>query len=289
MTPPDLMREITTWLSTELFVIGQASITPLSIVLFVLTLLGGVIGGRLARRAIERSFRGRGDPGASYAIGRMVQIALVITGALLAVENVGIDLTTLAALGAMLSVGIGLGLQSIAQNFAAGITILIQQPIKKGDFVVVGDVVGVVDEIAMRTTRILTRDHIAILVPNSELTASQVTNISKPDDVYRARIAVGVSYGSDCELVRRVLLEVARGHDEVLTDPEPIVMFQSFGDSSLDFELGVWLAGAEREPIILSDLRFAIVEAFREHDVEIPFPQRDLHVRSGLEPLGRAA
>ena len=170
----------------------------------------------------------------------------------------------------------------MAQNWVSGLTLLIERPVQRGDFVIVGDTVGVVEAITMRATRIMTRDKVAIIVPNSDFVTGKVVNMTQPDRMYRLRIPVGVAYGSDTAKVKECLLQVASENDDVLEDPAPQVFFVDFGNSSLDFELGVWLNQPAREPDIASALRFRIDAIFRESGVEIPFPQRDLHIRSGL-------
>ncbi len=272
-------------LDDVLFTIGSTPVTPTSVLVFIATIVVAVILANVARRFIRRYFVRKGEnEGIAYALERIVQILAIALGVVVGLENVGIDLTTLAALGALLSVGIGFGLQGVVQNFISGVAILIERPVQKGDFVVVGDTVGVVEEIAIRATRIVTRDAVSIIVPNHELMTMRVINMSRPNSVYRTRIAVGVAYGSDTELVKQTLLGVAGEHPDVLEEPAPRVFFRDFGDSSLDFEHGVWLTSPEREPAIASDLRFAIDRAFRDNGIHIPFPQRDLHLKSGLEP-----
>jgi len=269
------------YVDEQLFRIGSTNVTPLSVLIFVLTVLIAVAIGRFARRGIHRYFKDKEQTeGIAYALERMVQLVAVVLGVLIGLQNIGIDLTALAAIGAMLSVGIGFGLQGLAQNFVSGITLLIERPVQKGDFVIIGDTVGRVDEIAMRSTRVLTRDGVAIIVPNHDLLTTRVVNLSRPDRMYRTRIAVGVAYGSDTREVERALLYVASKHPKIIRTPAPVVFFRDFGESSLDFELAVWINSAELEPQIVSDLRFAIDQSFRKRGIEIPFPQRDLHIKS---------
>ena len=268
-------------LDNELFAIGNTHVTPMSFVIFFLTIAVAIVAGHLARRAIRRYFgRKESAEGIAHALERMVQIVAVALGVVIGLQNVGIDLTALAAVGAMLSVGIGFGLQGVAQNFISGIALLIERPVQKGDFVIIGDTVGEVHEIRMRATRIVTRDSVAIIVPNNELMTERVINMSRPGSVYRAKVKLTVAYGSDVERVRDTLLEVVAGHGEVLDKPEPDVFFLDFGDSGLEFAVTVWLDDAEHEPRILSELRFAIDRAFRSANITIPFPQRDLHLKS---------
>jgi potassium-dependent mechanosensitive channel len=290
------MSWLTQNLRVELFTFAGSRVTPLSILGLLGILVATILVGRIVRRATSRLIS-RSDParaGIGYAVGRIAQYIAVIVGLVIALENVGFNLGALAAVGAVIGVGIGLGLQGIAQNFVSGLILLIERPIERGDFLVVGDVVGRVRDISMRSTTILTRDGVSIIMPNSELVSTQVTNLTQPTIEYRSRVRVGVAYGSDTELVRDTLLQIANEHAKILAEPAPNVQFVDFGQSSLDFELLFWIDDPLSERITQSDLRFSIDAAFREKGVQIPFPQRDLHLRSaapGLlaQPPSRAA
>jgi small-conductance mechanosensitive channel len=270
------------WLSylhVELFRLSGASVTPASTLGLVVSLLIAVLLGHWAR-TLSRSFLiRRGGEGTAYAVARIVQYAVVAVVALFGLDNFGVSLSSFAALGAMLSVGVGFGLQNIVQNFVSGLILLVERPVQRGDFVRTGDVVGVVDEIAMRATRIITRDSVTIIVPNSELISGRVVNLSAPTTRYRARVTVGVAYGSDTALVKQTLLDVAGREERVLETPPPQVFFRDFADSAMAFELCVWLESPQEEPSITSALRFAIVAAFRTAGIDIPFPQRELRLR----------
>ncbi|MCA9619803.1 MAG: mechanosensitive ion channel [Myxococcales bacterium] len=282
------MANVTAWLKSfgatldrALFKIGDTTITPLSLLIFLGTLIIAAVVGRLVRQAIGRYFTRRTDvsEGAGYALERIAQLSIVAAGVLVGLENVGIDLSALTALGAVLGVGIGFGLQGVAQNWVSGLTLLIERPVQRGDFIELGDTVGVVDEITLRATRVLTRDNVAIIVPNHALVTGTVHNLSQPNRNYRLRIPVGVAYGSNTALVTDTLVAVAKANDEIRHDPAPQVLFVDFGDSALAFELCVWLDDPRNEPRIASDLRFAIDHAFRENEIQIPFPQRDVHLK----------
>ena len=289
------MKEALIWLKShlnaELFLLGKTKITPGSLIILLATVLVAVLIAKLAQRGIRRFFRSRGgaSEGGAYAIARIVQILVISLGFVIGLENMGVNLSSLAALGAVLGVGIGFGLQGLAQNFVAGINVLVERPIEKGDVIRLGDMVGVVDEIKLRVTRVTTRDHVAVIVPNYELTSQRVINLSKPQSHYRVRVPVGVAYGSDTRKVERTLLAVAEESSSVLADPPPVVFFRNFGDSALEFELAVWLNDPLNELQVTSDLRFAIDAGFRENEITIPFPQRDLHIKSGVPDLGKRA
>jgi potassium efflux system protein len=199
-----------------------------------------------------------------------------------------VSVSALAGLGAVLAVGIGFGLQNIAQNFVSGLILLLERPVKKGDFVEVGDVRGTVRDIRARATVVTTLDNVDIIVPNGRFITEPVTNETYDDRRVRVRIPVGVAYGTDPQRVRTTLLGVAAGNPAVLAAPEPQVQFTDFGESSLDFVLLVWIPDPRQEQQTASDLRFAIERALGEAGIEIPFPQRDLHLRGGW-PAGATA
>ena len=197
-----------------------------------------------------------------------------------------IDLSTLTVLSGTIGLGIGFGLQNIADNFFSGLIILLERPVKVGDRIQVGDINGDVVRIAIRSTTVLTNDNINIIIPNSEFVSKQVINWSHNDRNLRVSVPVGVSYGSNPEQVKKVLLSVADNHPDILSKPVPTVLFTGFGDSSLDFELLVWTQTSIQAPRFLrSELNYRIFDAFRKNGIEIPFPQRDLHVRNSDIPL----
>ena len=205
---------------------------------------------------------------------------LTLVGLFVAIDSIGLSLSAVLAASTVLLVGIGFGLQNIAQNFISGLIVLFEQPVRPGDFIKVGDAYGVVAAIGLRATRVVTRDQVTIIVPNSELVSTQVVNHSIPTANLRIAIAVGVAYGTDAELVRKTLLAVPAGYAQVLAEPKPEVRFEDFGDSSLSFSLLVWIADPGEDRRVSSELRFEIERRFRAAGIEIPFPQRDLHIRS---------
>jgi small-conductance mechanosensitive channel len=158
---------------------------------------------------------------------------------------------------------------------------LFERPIQVGDFIEVGDLHGTVERIGARSTEIRTLDRVSIIVPNSRFLDSEVINWSHDNPLSRLHLPVGVAYGSDPHQIRSLLLETAAGHPKVLSSPPPQVFFKGFGDSALDFELLVWTAEPNKQFLLKSDLYFRLYEAFSQHQIEIPFPQQDLHLRSG--------
>jgi potassium efflux system protein len=283
--------EVKALLHTVLFKLSGTDVTPIALIIFAVTLVISILIGNIARRATSRFLLRRGGPsheGVAYASGRIIQYLIVALGAISALDTLGFSLQSLAALGAVLAVGIGFGLQNIAQNFASGIILLIERPVQKGDFINVGDTVGTVEDISMRATRIITRDGVQIIVPNSELVAGRVMNRSAPTPHARVRIRVGVAYGTEATRVRDVLLEVAKTSFRTLKEPPPTVYFSDFAESALVFDLAVWIDNPPDESSIASELRFSIDRAFRAAGIVMAFPQRDLHIVSGMEPLVEA-
>ncbi|NJN31969.1 MAG: mechanosensitive ion channel [Synechococcales cyanobacterium RM1_1_8] len=197
----------------------------------------------------------------------------------------GIDLSSLTILASALGVGIGFGFQDIAKNFGSGLVLVFERPIQVGDFVEVGGYSGTIERLGARSTMIRTLDNLDIFIPNSRFLEEEVTNWSHNRTPTRVKVPVGVAYGSDLKAVEEALLESAQSNKNVLKMPEPAVFFTGFGDSALDFTLMVWIARPQQHVRIKSELNFKIDAAFRRRQIEIPFPQRDLHVRSGKLPV----
>ncbi len=267
------------------FSLGSMHITPGRIVLGLLVFsLGWSLLVFLRQQFVRRGWREQADlePGALETLGTIAGYAghgLVLFLSLLVA---GINFTGLAVVAGALSVGIGFGLQNIVNNFISGLILLFERPVKRGDWIKVGNAEGIVKRISVRSTVIQTFENADIIVPNSEFISSQVTNMMFDDRRGRLRVPVGVAYGSDTALVERLLLEVAGRHAEVVVGgslPEPWVLFLRFGESSLDFELNCYLRNINIRARVASDLLYAIDRAFREHGIEIPFPQRDLRIR----------
>jgi small-conductance mechanosensitive channel len=216
--------------------------------------------------------------GALQPATMLVRYGLMFVGLVVILQLGGVNLSSLAILASVLGVGIGFGLQSIANNFVSGIIISFERPIKPGDFVSLGDLEGTVQRVGGRSTVIRTLDHVSIIVPNSRLLEQQVVNWSHDDDASRVHVPIGVAYGSDIRGVREALLEAARSHPAVLSDPRPEVRLLRFGDSALNLELLVWSKEPSGHPGLKSDLNFHIEANLRRAGIEIPFPQRTLHV-----------
>ena len=223
------------------------------------------------------------DRSLQYAIAQLVSNLVLIVGIFVVLENTGIHLGALTVFAGAVGVGVGFGLQNIASNFISGLVILAERPITIGDRVEVAGIIGQVQKINARSTVVVTNDNIATIVPNQKFIDSPVTNWTYGDPRVRFRLPVGVAYGSDVEKVRDTLIAAASANAQALSDPAPSVFFVAFGESSLDFELVVWSDEMSHRPRrFRSDLNFAIEKNLREAGIEIPFPQRDLHIRSGV-------
>src|SRR5438477_906084 len=229
----------------------------------------------LAQSGLDRSLQ--------YAIAQVVSNIVLVVGIVIVLENTGIHLAALAVVAGAVGLGVGFGLQNIASNFISGLVILAERPITIGDRVEVAGITGQVQQIRARSTVIRTNDNITMIVPNTKFIDSPVTNWTYGDPRVRFRIPVGVAYGSDIGKVREALLAAGGESPQTLKDPAPSVFLNKFGDNSIDFELVVWSSEMSYRPSrYRSDLNFAIEKKFREAGIEIAFPQRDLHIRSGV-------
>lgn len=267
-----------------LFEIKQTPVTVSSLVMFIVVLALLFVGSRLVERVLLRRVLARFgiESGLQYTLGRILHYLIMSIGTIVAVQFVGLDLGALAVIFGLLSVGVGFGLQNVTSNFVAGLILLFERPIIVGDRVTVGDTEGDVISINMRSSTIRSMQNIAIIVPNSDFISSQVVNWSHGDRKIRLDLDVGVSYGSDLDVVLATLREVAENHSAVLKDPAPDVLLVGFGDSSWNMRLRAWIADPAQHHIIRSELNCGMVRAFRANGIEIPFPQRDLHIRSPL-------
>ena len=264
--------------------LGQSQFTAFDIIK-LLVLLGGVL---LAEYSLRRYFvtrvlkRTRLDPPLQFAVAKIGGYLFIALGFYISLQVVGINLTSLAVVAGAIGVAVGFGLQNVISNFVSGLIILAERPIALGDRIEIGGVAGQVRQIRLRSTTVVTNDNIAVIVPNSDLISHALTNWSYGDPRVRIRLAVGVAYGTDVEKLQRVLLEVAREHPQALREPAPSVFFHGFGESSLNFELAVWTREMTFQPRrFRSDLYFSMEKKLRENKIEIPFPQREVHLRTG--------
>ncbi|MGK7915614.1 MAG: mechanosensitive ion channel family protein, partial [Prochloraceae cyanobacterium] len=220
------------------------------------------------------------ESGVVQASLTIIRYGLIGVGLVFVLSTIGFDSTTFAAISGGLSIGIGFGLREIISNFISGVILLYERALKPGDYLNVDGEMCQVKKINIRATMVRTFDNVEKVVPNQKFFTSSFTTYTGSDKVVRRLIPIGVSYKSDPEEVIKILLNVAKEHPQVLTKPHPVVFLTEFGDSSINFELAVWLDTPAIGKTVTSELNRAIWKALAEHNIEIPFPQRDLHIRS---------
>ncbi|NNJ95088.1 MAG: mechanosensitive ion channel family protein, partial [Halobacteria archaeon] len=280
------------WLSqlveyaTEGFSVGSLRIAPVQLLGAITVLAAGIsLSGWFKKRVVtELVKRTRLDRGGREAMVTVSGYAGVLISLLIALGVAGISYTNLAIIAGALSVGIGFGLQNVVNNFVSGLILLFERPVRTGDWIVVGDTQGYVRKISIRSTQIETFDRADVIVPNSELISNKVSNLMLRDPWGRIIIPVGVAYGSDVAKVITILVRVAREHEGVLVEQPgvspPKALFRRFGDSALEFELRCFIRQIDRMIDITHELNVAIDREFRAAGITIPFPQRDIHVRT---------
>jgi potassium efflux system protein len=274
-------NDLKEFLDRKLLDLAGAPITPGSLLVGAAVVFVAIAIAHPLAVAVRRVLRARGTAqGVQFAVAKIVRYIVTAIGLIGAVNAMGFRLDALLAASAVVAVGIGFGLQNIAQNFISGIILLLEQPVRHGDFIRVGGTLGTVEDIGLRATHIITRDEVTMIVPNSALITAEVVNHSRPTTSLRIRVAVGVAYGTDTDKVRRALLDVAKSSDAVLATPLPEVRLEDFADSSMLFALFCWIPNARDDLRVASALRFAIEKAFRQAGIVIPFPQRELHLKS---------
>ncbi|MDF1759466.1 MAG: mechanosensitive ion channel [Coxiellaceae bacterium] len=263
------------------FFIADLKITPVRIMIGVISFSLILLVGRAIATFVAKKEHFDGEKDTQVAISSIIIYLSACIALIIMLLMIGVNFTGLAIIAGALSVGIGLGLQTIVNNFVSGIILLLEKPIKPGDRIVVGDTEGFVKKIRIRSTQVKTLAKEDVIFPNADLVTQKVTNYMFRDHNWRVVCQVGVAYGSDVERVKKVLLEVAANHPDVeQKEPNhPAVLFRNFGDSSLIFELWCIINDVNKKFIIASDLNFSIDQAFRQNDIVIAFPQRDVHMK----------
>ncbi len=269
-------------LDMRLFSLGQVAISIsflLKAIFFVLLL--SLAAARVRHLLYVRLRRTSMGDSRAYLLARFASMSIYALGLLLGLEWTGLNVSTIAIVGGTLGVGIGFGLQQIVANWVAGLVLLVERPLRIGDIVAVRGLTGVIIRIGGRSTWVRTYDDEIVILPNSDLTNHQIVNWTLNDLKVRLAIPVGVGYGSDPDQVRDLLLKIMDANPEVLKSPPPEVIFKQLGDSSLNFQLRFWAAvSPDRDHELLkSDLYFAVLKTFRRNSIEIPFPQRDVHLK----------
>ena len=279
----NIFYNIREYLNVPIITISKTEITIWTILYFIfLTFILFYITGKLRKWIVYNLLaKSKIDLGVRVAVGTIFRYVVLTIGLIIVLQTVGIDLSTVTILAGALGIGIGFGLQNITNNLVSGIIILFERPIKVGDRVEIGNVSGDVIRISMRSTTIVTNDNISIIVPNSEFISSRVINWSHIDRNVRLNFPVGVSYRENPENIKKVLLEVAAENEGILKEPKPDVLFSDFGESYIEFNLRVWTREYINRPGVLkSQLYYAIFRKFKEHNVEIPYPHRDILIRN---------
>lgn len=277
-----------------LFQVNGTAVSVTSILIFLGLAAASLLLARQGRRIVKRVVGGRLEATLASALEQIVNVLIIVVGLYISLLFIGIDVSGLVVLVSALGVGIGFGLQNVASNLISGFIILLERPISVGDRVTVGETIGNVVNIGLRSTEIVTPDNIMIIVPNAEFVSNRVTNWTRGRPQTRLHLPVGIAYGSDLERTKRLLLEVAAANPQVLATPAPDVWLTGFGDSALNIELLVWVGKPDLIPKLRSELNFAIEATLRTNGVNIPFPQRDVRVlldntsAEGIKDLARA-
>lgn len=270
------------YLRTPLIVLSGTPVTTLTLFAALGIVIVARIAAALIGRTVERVLDARGlDKGLRHSVGKITRYVVITIGVFVALGTIGVDTSAIMAGGAVLLVGIGFGLQKLAENFISGLLLLIERPVRRGDFIDVGGVLGTVEDIGLRATRVMSRDGVAVIVPNSNLISGVVINHTVPTNHRRIWIKVGVAYGTDLDLATKVLVDLALAETGITSDPTPPeVRHQNFGDNAIELALVAWIEEAKDDLAISSRLRFAIDKAFRANKIDIPFPQRVIHTRA---------
>ncbi len=265
------------------FTFGEINLTALSLLKFVLILLVFLRLGVWVGDYLEARLRAIPDlsPSTSELLSKIVKISVIALVIMVAISSVGIDFATLAVFSGAVGVGVGFGLQKVVANLISGIILLVDKSIKPGDIIQVGDVYGWITSLRGRFVSISTRDGKEYLIPNEDLITQQVVNWSFSDRQIRMRVPIGISYKADPHKAIELVLEATRGTPRILVDPEPVCLLMGFGDSSVDLELRFWITDPQNgmDPL-RSEVLLKVWDSFKEHKIEIPFPQRDVHLEA---------
>lgn len=280
-----LLDPVTTLLDSWAVNVGQVRVSPLTLIKVALALwLSLWLANGLATLVERKLERSQSVAPTMRVLGaKLTRIALITTAFLVALSAVGIDLTALAVFGGALGVGLGFGLQKIFSNLVSGVILLMDRSIKPGDVIAVGTSFGWINHLGARYASVITRDGIEHLIPNEELITQRVENWSYSNELVRLRIPIGISYQSDPRLAIKLCVEAAEMAPRVQLQPEPRCQLMGFGDNSLNLELRIWINDPQNgRANLISEVLLGVWDRFHEHGIEIPFPQRDLHLRSML-------
>ncbi|MBE9030063.1 mechanosensitive ion channel [filamentous cyanobacterium LEGE 11480] len=269
-------------ISAPILTLGNISYTLVELMTLGVIIIAWIIVTSLLSSWLQKTVLKiiRIDRGTQEIITTFVRYSLILVGILVLLQAWGVNISSLAIIASALGLGIGFGLQDLAKNISGGFVLLFERLIQVGDFVEVNTNKGTIERIGTRSTQIRTTDNISIIVPNVRFLEEEVINWSHSNPISRLHIPIGVAYGTDPYQVKTVLLEVADSHADVLSGPAPQVFFKEFGDNSLNFELLVWTEHPDRQLTLISDLNYRIHDILKTQNIEVPFPQRDLHIKS---------
>ena len=281
MTVTEVLNYIREIINYKFYHNGEFSFGTMQVIILLVIFLVTKYGVKFILKAANKWVKEDSiGTGRKYAFEKFLRYCIYIIAAVTATQSVGIDISILLAGSAALMVGIGFGLQQTANDFISGIIILLDGSVDKGNILTIGDDIGTINEIGLRTSKMKTLDNRFIIIPNSKLVNDNVTNWSHDNGVVRFCVKVGVAYGTDTDLVESILLNIAREEDGVLNHPEPFVRFEDFGASSLDFELHFFHRNILGFKNVNSNVRKRINAAFNKQGIAIPFPQRDLWIKN---------
>jgi small-conductance mechanosensitive channel len=276
-----MLDTVLQYLREPLFELSGNRVTPLTLIVAIAIVIGSRIAASLIARSLERVLETRGlDRGMRFAASKITRYVIVTIGALVALGSMGVNMSAIMGAGAVLLVGIGFGLQKLAENFISGLLLLIERPVRKGDFLEVGGVLGTVEDIGLRATTVMSRDGVAVIVPNANLITAVVVNHTVPTRSKRIWLKFSVAYGTDLDRLVTLVKAIAVAEPGIANDPAPEVRHLGFGESALNFALLAWIHDARDELLVQSNLYFALDRGFREHRIVVPYPQRSVHMHT---------
>jgi small-conductance mechanosensitive channel len=282
--PMDAILKI---LNTTVISVGDGpGLTVLQISVAVVTLLAGIWLSRWSERKLSNRLEQRQvDPGVVQLMRRLFYIVVILVLAATALGLLGIPLGAFAFVSGAIAIGVGFGAQNVISNFISGWILLTERPIRVGDFIELGEMLGTVEAIYTRFTRVRRIDGVRLMIPNSQVLENTIVNWTIVDRKLRSSVRVGVRYGSDVQKVRILLEEILTSNPDVLDDPAPVIIFEDFGDSALVFDAFFWIESSNDRTLrgVRSAIRFEVDRVFKENDIVIAFPQRDMHVDGSLK------
>lgn len=279
----ELLNPTVALLDAAAISVGDVRVSAMTVIKGVVTLIVLLWLATITSRLLEQRVQALPNltPSIQVLIGKMIKIVLVTIAILAGINAIGIDLTALAVFSGAVGVGIGFGMQKVVSNFVSGIILLLDRSVKPGDTIAVADYYGKIDSLGARYASVITRDGVEHLIPNEELITTRVENWSHSNDLLRLKKTVGVHYKSDVRKAIELCLDAAANTKRILSEPKPVCLLREFGDSSVDLEIRFWI----NDPMngranVTSELLLGVWDRFHEHGIEIPYPQRDLHLRS---------